>query len=120
MASAETAFSQQRTSGSSVVDVPTSKDNEDEEKVTEAMKKEAEHVAAEIDKVEAMPLRIVMLRILVFVMLALLAGLLGYYVYKISKDSEQSQFESTFDASAAQLQRGFPVSYMFVSKNLIQ
>ena len=49
------------------------------------------------------PTRLVFLRILLLIMFMLLAALLGYFVYKITYNSQLSEFQSTYNAAVAQL-----------------
>lgn len=56
------------------------------------------------------PTRIVVLRGVILVMLALLAALLGYFVYVILVDAEVRQFLTTFNAAGLQLDSSFQVN----------
>jgi len=56
------------------------------------------------------PLRILILRAAMVIMLILLAALLGYYVYKISNDSQMSQFQTTLSSAGTQLDGGLQIN----------
>ncbi len=73
---------------------------------------------SELDAKKITPLRIILLRCLMFAMLVVLTSVLGYYIFRTVDNSQIDLFEEAFTAASTRLSRSIEVSNVGIAKEV--